>query len=498
MTDRCYFKGPKAPEGWNWTKAQGGWQFTCDQTPDAGGIPLSITTPLRHEPAFWIEGETLFAQRDRPGRYPFAWLKNKLGVFVSSDVEFLQRIAPVSGWNIRQVAQTLSLYDDPGVEDCRPGVFRLRPGERGTFTHAGLEQCFPYPRYIVWKSEESSVEAIEGALKHVCDQVPKHPTILLSGGVDSTTLAALLVATGAQPGAATLTSRFESQNEETVVRSLCKELKIPLHTFSIDDVHPFDTPAPWTHHTGYGFGLYPDMVYLFPFLRFLIDQGATHFVSGFGADQLFSVSPHRIFEEGIQNRDLDTCQSALDLLSARDVAGAGLARLRPWRRLRTKPSWSQLEFWLSQPIHTTPVPTLNGWWYERSMRGVRLQEKSLNTPIFTPYCSAELMDVVESIDPKVRMAFSNKYLLRLVALNYLPKTIAIAPKTGLFTEYWEHELRRLPLSSLSKRLDSLTPLLGRAPISPKLLKEELSNVASQDSTCYNVINAICVADVLNT
>lgn len=495
MSDRCYFKGEEPPTGWDWT-TMAGWWFTCDATPDAGGVPLSFTTPERHEPAFWIEGDLLFAQRDRPGRYPFAWLENDKGVFVSSDVEFLERIVPVKGWNTSRITQTLSLYDDPGLEDCRPGVFRIKPGERVSFNAKGLLKRWAYPRRVSIFSEVDAVDAVEVALTCACAAIPTYPTVLISGGLDSTTLAALLVVVGKAPTAATMISRFESQNEEHVVRRVCEHLNIAYQTFSIDDFKPFEPPGLWTNFTGYGFGLYPDMVYQIPFLEFLKGQGATHFVSGFGADQFFSVSPYQLLQEGIESWDLETCQMALDQFTKRTFLGHMISRLRIWRRIRTSPSWNQPEFWLSKPISATPLRTLDGWWYERAVRAIRLQEKYLKSPIFTPYCSAALIDVVEAISPHIRMAYSNKYLLRLVAQKYLPKNIAWAPKSGFFSDFWAEQLREVPTNALLDRLEPLRPYFVSYPFTANLLEHELSNMVSNDSTCYALTNAVCVADIL--
>jgi len=497
MPDGCYFKGIHPPLGWSWIQTQGGWWFVTDPTPDSGGVSLRFESAKRHEPALWIQDGTLYAQRDRPGRYPFVWLKTSEGVFVSSDVEFLHRIVPIVGWNAGRVAQTLSLYDDPGSDDCWPGVFRLKPGERASFTEQGLEQQWDYPRDIFIHSEEDAINAIEAALKGVCATIPFHPTLLLSGGLDSTTLAGLLASMGRFPNAGTMISRFESQNEEHVVKSLCDRFNISYQPFSIDDFRPFTT-KPWTKFASYGLGLYPDMAYQIPFLEHLKGHGATHFVSGFGADQFFSLSPFRVFEEGLQHRDLQTCQTVLDQVTRRTVVGAALSRLRFWRRLRTKPSWNQLEFWLFDSIHTTPIPTLEGWWYERSMRSIRLQEKQLNSTIFTPYCSSELVDVVEGIEPFIRMAYSNKYLLRLIAQRYLPKKMAWAPKGGFFSEFWEEQLRNISAAALAKRLNPLSPYLKFEPLLPDLIEHQLSNMASKDSTCYAVTTAICMADVLDS
>lgn len=498
MTDRCYFKGTHPPLGFDWIQAEHGWFYTCDPTPAAGGTPVVYAAPQRHEPAIWFEGSTLCVQRDRPGRYPFAWGKSEKGVFVSTDVELLHRIHCSHRWNTRHVAQALSLYDSPDPEDAYVGTYRLRPGERATFTEAGLQNVQSYPKKVSIFSVKEAITAIEAALQNICEAIPHNPTIMLSGGLDSTTLAALITKAHKEPTAVTLVSRFESQNEEHVVKALCQQLQIPYQTFAIDGFRPFDSPGPWTQFTGYGIGLYPDLVYVIPLLRHLKAQTVNHVVSGFGADQFFALSPYRVFEEGLQDQDLHTCQSALDFVSKRTVVGATLSRSRLWRRLRTQPSWQQREIWLTEPIHTIPVPTLKGWLYERSMRGLRLMEKYHNMTMVTPYCSRELLEVVEAIAPQIRLANAvNKRLLRRVAERHLPEDIAWAPKSGFFTEFWEQKVGQLSPEALARRLQPLLHFISSKALSHDLLTHELSKVASANSTCYPIINAVCIADVLD-
>jgi asparagine synthetase B (glutamine-hydrolysing) len=499
MSDRCYFKGELPPADWEWTETEAGWFYTCDPTPPAGGAAVVFAAPERHEPAIWFEGSALRAQRDRPGRYPFAWLKCKQGVFVSTDVEFLHRIQRSQRWNTRHIAQALSLYDSPDTEDAYLGTYRLRPGERATFTEAGLKNVQRYPNEVSIFSVEDAVAAIETALQNVCEAIPHNPTVMLSGGLDSTTLAALITKAHKAPAAVTMVSRFESQNEEHVVKALCQQLQIPYQTFAIDGFRPFAPPGPWLQFTGYGMGLYPDMVYVIPLLQHLKTQGVKNVVSGFGADQFFSLSPYRVFEEGLAAKDLHTCQTALDSVSKRIVVGNITSRSRLWRRWRSQASWNHLEFWLTKPIHTAAVPTLLGWWYERSMRGLRLLEKHTNLQIFTPYCESEFLNWVEAIDPRIRLIHANdKHLLRRIAERLLPSEIAWAPKKGFFSEFWEDQIRQIPPEALAKRLEPLRPYLAPDALFSNLLARELSNVASEDSACYSLTNAVCVADVLDS
>lgn len=238
------------------------------------------------------------------GDLPCYVLKTSLGVFVASDIDLLVSLAqyqPVVAWPM--VARHLAMPDLGTRATCLDGVDELAGGERlrlgrGAPTIEALWSPWTFvdaSKRITDRLE--AVERVRCAVKTaVRSRASEHASVLLklSGGLDSSIVAACLAEASCLTFALTLVTRDRSGDERDQARSVAEHIGIPLidsdRDLALIDIGRSDAaglPRPSARSFA--------QASLRIATRVARDHGATAIFDGGGGDQLFcslqSVAP---------------------------------------------------------------------------------------------------------------------------------------------------------------------------------------------------------------
>ena len=158
--------------------------------------------------ALWDRNKgTLFAARDRFGKKPFYYSINEKGLVFGSEIKALTYSPPFSiAPNYYAIDQYLTHSYVPSPLTAFEGIYKLRPGTYLTCSIGGnfeVEQYWQPSR--IFKTRETEYE-IQGELLRLLKESVKLRMIsdvplgaFLSGGVDSSTIVALMAMQSSQP-----------------------------------------------------------------------------------------------------------------------------------------------------------------------------------------------------------------------------------------------------------------------------------------------------------
>lgn len=238
------------------------------------------------------------------GDLPCYVLTTGLGVFLASDIDLLVSLAgydPVVVWPM--VARHLAMPDLRNRATCLEGVDELAGGERlGLGRGAPTIEALWSPWAFVDASQRitdrlEAVERVRGAIQTaVRSRAFQHDRVLLklSGGLDSSIVAACLAEVSRPTFALTLVTRDRSGDEREHACSVARHLGIPLieadRDLGLIDIERSDAaglPRPSTRSFA--------QASLRIATRVALDHGATAVFDGGGGDQMFcslqSVAP---------------------------------------------------------------------------------------------------------------------------------------------------------------------------------------------------------------
>lgn len=330
-------------------------------------------------------------------------------------------------------------------------------------------------------------------LRTILADVPNEPVVLLSGGLDSSLLLAILTDLGKQPLALTMASRFKSQNETHVARQFCQSLKVPLIEHSISGVDPFRSGGVHFRNRDIGLGLYPGLEYETDTLVHASRYSST-IVSGVWADQLFSPSDGDFLDIAVTSNSPSLWDTVISKRGLRFAASHFASKSGRWRSLRVKPTWGGIDGWLHEPPKGQVVHPFLGFHAQLVEKSIAAMEREAGSSLLTPYRDVELAQRVESFEPVERVAKApNKLALREIASQILPREVAYRPKTAHFTEIFQDALKRMPKEEILRRLIPLEPYFN---VSAEFLAEEAMSVR-EGRALVRLTYALILGDVLS-
>lgn len=293
----------------------------------------------------------LVCARDHFGIRPLYYAAGPRALAVSNAVTSLQRTGTVSDRLLDRAVGDLLVFGDPQQPDdtMLADVRRVPPAHVLTWTPSSGLAMWPY-----WKLQAPSRpcrhdEAAEGfretLQRAVNDRVGDEPaTVLMSGGLDSTTLAALAVRGGARSVRA-LTSvhrTLPQDHEERFATVAAGAIGIPM------DTHPLDGYELFGRWDADARPVLPMAEPLTAVMADLLDRASAHgsiALSGDGGDPLLlpATLPRHVGRTGM----LETARGVWRLWNGyRTPPLLGLRSA--WRRLRTQEAASPR--WLAAPL----------------------------------------------------------------------------------------------------------------------------------------------------
>lgn len=235
--------------------------------------------------------------RDPSGALPCYYAETTFGLVLASDMDLLLAaggLVPEVGW--LALVRHLYLRGLPSPETCLRGVEELLPGFSldvlgGTvdqrmlwspWTHAQAEQTAEPPDAVrLRRAVKTSVAA----------QTDRGGRLLVSvsGGLDSSIVAACLVQAGRDVHCVTMFTGDPAGDERVYARELCRHLNLPLieRAYRVEDV---DIDAAMSPHLPRPIGRTLAQAYERAHLEVAADIGADMFVTGNGGDNVFGFS----------------------------------------------------------------------------------------------------------------------------------------------------------------------------------------------------------------
>ncbi len=392
--------------------------------------------------------ERLVCARDQLGVVPLHYVQQGEGLLVASVLEALLAHPRVSGeldGNAITDFLAFGLYTDPAAT-AFAAIRQLPPAHRlvWTPTEVRLER---YPRLPPRPSLRSFARAQDaaGALTERLDEAvadrlgPRRVAVQLSGGMDSTSVAASAAATlrprGGEVHAFALTLGADSGDREgELARQVARHLGVQIHVLDASHESPIDPrtqpaylpePLPYAY-TG-----------LTLHLAELQAQWSRVSLSGHGGDQLFGYVPWYWAEWVLQGSLSRTARALTAGARAHHRLRLGI---RPAiRQARTRPDAAPR--WLSAPRRPDRLAARLSS-SDRDARGLVhsplwASEFRHGDPSFTglpvrfrfPLVDLRLIDFVRSLAPDPWLA--GKRILRETATGRLPEEVRLRPKTPL-------------------------------------------------------------------
>lgn len=269
------------------------------------GMALAIdgeNTLLKH---FWggyvsatVQGNATSVMRDPSGALPCYWTRSRTATVLASDIDLLLTsgaIRPAIDWE----ALARLLYWDglPVAETILTGVRELLPGFALVVRDG---EASPSPRWSPWDhaapdhSGEIEVK-IDRLRQTVRDCVSAwasvHSRLLVSvsGGLDSSIMAACLTAAEIDANCLTMYTDDPAGDERGYARSLCDRVGLRLFEryFALDAI---DVTRPLGEHLPRPIGRAQDQAYEDAHLQLAREEGANAFFTGNGGDNVFGYS----------------------------------------------------------------------------------------------------------------------------------------------------------------------------------------------------------------
>lgn len=475
LTD-CITQDASSPPRWDRLK------FLSHQTPGWG--------------LYYSRADHIRLWRDPFGILPIVLSYHDQGIQWATRPRFL----PTPPTKIRQSRVAIFLRDENDSErdDFWQGVYRLRAGE-SVLLRRGQRKVFQtwWPGPIDKLDESTNLvarteELLQQSLQRAMDRGAN--AVGLSGGVDSTLLLAMMVESGKKPQAFSMIDPNSPVfHEQEIVEITAQTLGVEVNFFDIG--RKLEWPNSRIHHPVPDLGptSMSEAAYMVPFLRFvqgyLEQKKSSVYLKGQGADHLFSCRRedylrHRIFEEFRWSEIREYRRGKLALKHglhrlniptvARDVRHS---LLPPWLQTGNKRS----AFRLVEPVTSRwwqerKMLQFQSWYWEESCRLAERYRRSLNILLLSPFLDPTIAEFAFSTPPSLlRTEQMDKMILRELLRRWLPDSVALRPKRGMFNEViWRGLAAYLdpPLDNLLNS-ESLAQIGVRAP---QHLSEEIVDI----------------------
>jgi asparagine synthase (glutamine-hydrolysing) len=435
----------------------------------------------------YYEGRSgrLYLARDRFGEKPLYFLERGGALLFGSEPQAvlahpLSKDVPVA---LGAVATFLAFEYLPGSQSLRQGLRKLPPGHLLTSFQGRIElHCYWHPdpddagKARAAESEDERLDRLEAILdKTVRDRlIADVPVgVFLSGGVDSSLVAALVARHAPGLTAITVAMQEVSYDETPAARALAGRLGLVHEIVPLDDaslIESFDALARRMDEPMADSSLLPTHA-----LCRLARQRVKVALGGDGADELFAGYvnfPANRFARGLAQVPSWVGRAARGLLSAfphnssymsldfllRQLSqGVGLEPARQWVACMAPFAPEELEqLWLPDALAAAatstedPVAELlarraprrwstaelihlfaTTYLPENILQKVDRGSMFASLEVRTPYLGRAFAEYAMSLPStdKIR-GFSTKYLLKKLALRYVPRDIVERPKHG--------------------------------------------------------------------
>jgi len=416
--------------------------------------------------------ERVFFARDPIGEKPFYWADvDGVFVFASEIKALLEHPAVPREVNELALGPYLANLVTPGPETLFRQIHKLPPGSSGCCDRSGVEisRYLPPMRPRHWLSPDHDVarrvrELLDNSLQaRLMSDVPIG--VLLSGGLDSSAIVALLREHAAS--LASFTVGFpghERHDEREDARWVAQRFGTEHHEVVLHEQDALDTLGPLIYHADEPIAD-PVCVPLYAVCRLARETGIKVVLAGEGADELFW--GYHEYRGAVERSRRFQAMLALPKLLRQLAAGVTSANRRPGRREQLEGIASGRVRPIHMPLGLTGYqrehllrssPTGPGWGPSEPERsedalttlafdtqeyefGVRLPELLLmridrfsmanSVEARVPFLDPALVDFVYRLplDQKVRGGVT-KYVLKQAISDVLPNRIALRPKQG--------------------------------------------------------------------
>jgi asparagine synthase (glutamine-hydrolysing) len=320
--------------------------------------------------------------RDPSGLFPCYFVRHGDFTFFASDADLLVASGAAIAIDFEGIGRQLHRANVPAPATALLGIRELLAGFSLSLPErAGLqEQCWSPWDHVSGRLEEpqAAAERLSQTLRNCVQAWAStrcHVLLSVSGGLDSSIVAACLAAAGARTTCLTLFSDDPAGDERAFARALCEHLGMPLveRPYRLEDI---DLKEPLAPHLPRPRDRTQANAYERVNLEVALEAGADAFMTGNGGDNVLGYSQSaapiadRYLAEGI---GLGTFRSLLDVCrqtgcSIFDALGRGwrMAKGPPAHRVRPKPMFLDPEFlagldpselrheWLDPPAGALP------------------------------------------------------------------------------------------------------------------------------------------------
>lgn len=423
----------------------------------AARVSNSFSTLSQHTPGWGVvcaTNDKVRVWRDPIGRLPIFWAEPGIGTVEWGTLPGLLKSFD-STVRVSRLKKFLLRAKDFERDDFWQRINRIRAGEVMTSVPESS------PRFSTWwqpwtvtkRREQLTIEqrAADLLSETIKNRVPEcEPVLSLSGGVDSSLLAAILVEEGESFNAFSMVDSDTRVFDER--RVICDVARVLGYEVSFVDIGGGQEWRNETiYHEPHQFGPvpYPEPAYYVPFLNECFDSGGDVMISGLGADQVFGVSLssyyydktdslgaiRMVFTSG--NRKIPL-KILLSWLGSPELLVPGTNRDYPFwyrghgrRESILKPiSYYDLEEWKRQRQRL-----FQSFYWEQTMRLLEGYRRRTGVLMRTPFLDPRVVSFGLSLRPiQLRCGRHQKYLLRSLLSKYVPARIAFRPKSGVFDE----------------------------------------------------------------
>lgn len=244
----------------------------------------------------WRDG-AIEILRDPSGALPCYRAQTDRGALFASDIDMLIAGGVIlPGVDRDGIATMLGSGGLPTVQTALRGVSMLLPGTSARLADAGQQITTRWsPWDQVGEDPRSKTERGEHLARVVQHSVSswaslwRRPLISLSGGLDSSIVAACLAASGSDARCVTMYTKDAAGDERRYARDLCRRLNFPLVECRFD-LASVDTARPLGLHLPRPIGRAQSQAYERAHLAVAHSESADVFFTGNGGDNVFAYS----------------------------------------------------------------------------------------------------------------------------------------------------------------------------------------------------------------
>lgn len=398
-----------------------------------------------------VDGPRLFAARDRFGVRPLYYARHEGTLFVSNSLGSLLEVVPRE--LDQQSLEDFMIHGFP-VDPARTmfaRIARVPPAHRliagGERDRVERYWSMPIRDAPIRISEREAAETFRELLvKAVSDRVRGDVVVSMSGGLDSTSIAAAAVHGGASVRALTAVwDELIPDEERRFATEAAHALGIPIEFQVCDGYQPFER---WNEplirgiepsHEPYSAAFHDFMA--------MAAQRGTVLLGGWGGDPLLATTHDYFFNHLRRGRWLRAAREAAHYAATRRRLPPLLLRSRLLRRLRVDVKRDVAPEWLMPHLRVRwndPIPPTDARTHPFRPEAFRAIHSAAWQAVFesydesktgqaiafaAPFFDATLLEFAFSLPPMPY--FAGKDLLRQAMRGWLPDRVRLRPKTPL-------------------------------------------------------------------